>query len=87
MKAKVPKRNGSPGHWNHRVVKHWCEAAEEFYYTIEECHYNKGQKTPFGFTEGLTVNGESIEGLRWTLKHMLKALENPVVVASKYGEK
>jgi len=78
--------------WNHRVVKrvhryknHEGKRRQETYYQVEEAFYTGKSKTkPTLFTDGKIVHGESIASLRWTLEHMLKALDNPIVDAETY---
>lgn len=74
----------SIGYWNHRVVKRTCKVTGDVYYQIEECHYEARRKTPRCITNGLTIGGESVKDLEWTLKQMLKCLKNPIVNGDKY---
>ena len=66
--------------WNHRVIRTKDEHGT--YYNIHECYYNaKEDKIPFSWTENPTspFSDEGVEGLRWTLERMLKALDVPVL--------
>lgn len=64
--------------WNYRIVhKTYTETDGTLahIYGIHECYTD-----PFGYTENpVDVSAESIEGLRWVLEHMLKALNEPVI--------
>jgi hypothetical protein len=77
-------------HWNHRVVKRtsrWKskdgKEHKSVWYQIEECFYEGKRKTPFAFTEGKAVGGESIKEIEWTLKQMLKCLKRPIINGDK----
>lgn len=72
--------------WNHRVIKKTYN--EEEIFSIEEVMYDtkdhslQGEeldKTISGYTEKLSVMGDSIEDLRETLNFMLEALDKPVI--------
>lgn len=72
--------------WNHRVIKKTYH--EEEIFSIKEVMYDtedhslQGEeldKTISGYTEKLSVMGDSIEDLRETLNFMLEALDKPVI--------
>ncbi len=63
--------------WNHRVVKIDTPLGE--YFGICEVYYNE-EGEPWSRTKDfVSVGGEAVEGLRWTLEHMLKSLDQPVL--------
>lgn len=66
-------------HWNHRVVKEKYDNGEE-YYSIRECHYNDDGSIYAYSAEARPAYGETLEDLRWTLEHMLKSLDAPVLI-------
>jgi hypothetical protein len=62
--------------WNHRVIA--TEHDGETWLAIHEVHYHEDK--PYGLTaEPVPVGGNTIKGLRWTLKHMGKALKKPIL--------
>jgi hypothetical protein len=68
--------------WNHRVVRRvYPDAAksEEVLYSIHECYYDENGKLDMMTEDGIDPVGDDLEGLRWTLEHMLAALDKPVV--------
>ena len=68
-------------HWNHRVVRRVFPNGEVSY-AIHEAHYKTKGATagPCSLTlDPVAPTAESIEGLRWCLKKMLEALDNPVL--------
>ncbi len=60
-------------HWNHRVYKRLDKASGDYYYTIREVFYSENGEIEV-YTEPTTPLGEDLDGLRWTLEKMLKAL-------------
>lgn len=65
--------------WNHRVLAH--EHNKEIYLMIHEVYYNDDLK-PIGYTErAVGIGGEDLKSIRWTLKHMRKCLEKPILWA------
>ena len=68
--------------WNHRVVRReYPGKFPEVLYGIHETFYGLDgrSKKPAFTTEPSDVVGESIEGLRQTLKWMLASLDKPVL--------
>jgi len=64
--------------WNHRVLAHDC--GDEMYFQIHEVLYT--DDIPDGYTEkGISVGGESISSLKWTLNKMKKCLSKPILWA------
>ena len=71
-------------HWNHRVVRrvYHHSGHEEVTYAIHEAHYReegKGSGKCDITMNPTDVSGESVDDLKWTLEHMLKALDKPVL--------
>ena len=68
--------------WNFRVVRRvWPEHGAEVEYAIHEAYYGEAGEAK---VEGLTVDAvdphsDTLEGLRWCLEQMLKALDKPVL--------
>jgi hypothetical protein len=67
------KRNSG---WNHRVLV--TEHKGELYFQIHEVYYTKGK--PDSYTANpVSLGADTIDGLRWTLKHMKKCLVKPAL--------
>ena len=65
--------------WNHRVLAH--KYKDEVYFEIHEVLYDENG-VPNGYTEkGITVGGENIKGIRWTLNKMKECLKKPILWA------
>lgn len=64
--------------WNHRVVRRVYPDAEVLY-EIHEVYYNPDGTVDMMTVDGIDPIGEDLAGLRWTLEHMLRALEKPVL--------
>jgi hypothetical protein len=70
--------------WEYRVVrrtfKHPDSDVEEFYGIHEVHHITVGDETKSGRTEDpVSVMSDSVDGLRWVLTEMLKALDKEVI--------
>lgn len=74
--------------WNHRAVRRRTKHAE--WIEVTEVHYANGKPHAFAVRTGppLAVTRSSIEkatdaealaSLRWTIEHMIKALEQPIL--------
>lgn len=67
--------------WNYRVVKN-----NRGEFGIHEAYYNKkGDKKPHSITSTPVdvYSSESLDGLKWVIKHMKKALDKPIL---NYGD-
>jgi hypothetical protein len=65
--------------WNHRVLAH--EHKGEIYFDIHEVYYDDNG-TPNGYTENpVSVGGESLKGIGWTLNRMKECLKKPILWA------
>lgn len=63
--------------WNHRVLAY--EHKGEVYFEIHEVYYN-GIGIPKCYTEkAITVGGDSVEGILWTLDRMKESLAKPIL--------
>lgn len=67
--------------WNHRIVKRSDARGTESgeWFTICEVYYNEDGTNAAHTVDAVGVCGESVESLRWTLEHMLKALDAPIL--------
>ena len=78
-------------HWNHRVIRQEYEYTgldgkpeTEITYAIVEAYYDEkvSNTVPDSWctVTMLSDGDEGVDGLRWQLEHMMRALEQPVVV-------
>ena len=67
--------------WNHRVLAH--KHKDEVYFEIHEVLYDESG-IPNGYTEkGITVGGETVKGMLWTLNKMKECLKKPILWAGE----
>lgn len=60
--------------WNHRILAHKNNG--EVYFQLHEVYYTNG--VPNGYTaDPITVGSETLEGMKWTLNKMQKAIKKP----------
>ena len=59
--------------WNHRVVK--TKDGEDDWYSIHEVFYDKDGNVNGITKEPISVGGNTIEELKWTLTKMLESLD------------
>ena len=71
----VKKRDMST--WNHRVMKR--KDGDEDWFTIHEVYYKDNMDIEGYTKETISVGGNSIEDLRWTLEQMIKSLDKPIL--------
>ena len=65
--------------WNHRILAH--EDGELMYFQIHEVYYNK-EGNPNGYTtNGVSVGGDTIKSITWTLNKMKECRAKPVLFA------
>lgn len=64
--------------WNHRVLAH--EHKGEIYFQMHEVYYDKEGVLNSYTANPVTVGGESIESIKWTLDEMAKAREKPILL-------
>ena len=66
--------------WNYRVCKY--EVNDQTLYAVREVYYDD-DGLPDGFCDASVDNWESVEDLRGTLEHMLRAFDAPVLSVMK----
>ena len=67
--------------WNHRILAH--ENNGEIYLKVHEVYYEN--EIPNGYTANpITIGGENLEALKWTLNKIKLAIKKPILFA---GEK
>lgn len=84
-RARVQMGKGTT-HWNHRVIE-FVDPDGTPWRAIHEVHYVN--HLPVAYTEEPAVvggEGESNDGLRWTLDRMREALEKPILVERDFDQ-
>jgi len=65
--------------WNHRILAH--KQGEEIYLQIHEVYYDK-EGIPDGYTaNSISVGGESLKAITWTLNKMKECRKKPILWA------
>ena len=68
--------------WNHRILAH--EHNGEVYLQIHEVYYNENNIPDSYSKYGVSVGGETLKDIKWTLNKMMDCLSKPILWA---GEK
>ena len=63
--------------WNHRVMKR--KDGDEDWFAIHEVHYKDNMDVEGYTKEATSVEGASIEELKWTLEQMIKSLDKEIL--------
>ncbi len=67
--------------WNHRILAH--ETNGEIYLQIHEVYYSAKGK-PNGYTQNsVSVGGDDLKSIKWTLNKMKECCKKPVLWAGK----
>jgi len=70
--------------WNHRVLAH--KDGDDIWFSIHEVYYDE-KGTPESYTSnGVSVGGNSIKDLSWTLDKMKKCLNKPILSLENFPE-
>lgn len=65
--------------WNHRVMAHLEPNSDRIYLLIHEVTYSD-DGVPQRYTKrAVTVGGEQLSGLKWSLNQMLTCLNKPIL--------
>lgn len=65
--------------WNHRVMAH--EYKDEVYFKIHEVYYDV-EGVPDSYTaDAISIGGESLKDMKWTLDKMQECLSKPILYA------
>ena len=64
--------------WDYRVVRQTTEDGDEWL-SVQEIYYDDETGEPVAHTTDLTMEGDTIAGIRTQLERMLKSLDEPVV--------
>lgn len=68
--------------WNHRVLAH-KHVDDEVYFQVHEVNYCKEGK-PVGYSENsISLEGEDIASIKWTLNYVNKSLLKPILWAGE----
>lgn len=63
--------------WNYRVLAY--EVDSQIYFKVHEVYYDKYDK-PNGYTkEPITIEGEDLEDIMWSLKEIEIAFSKPIL--------
>jgi hypothetical protein len=71
--------------WNFRVLRHLSPpigaVEQEPTFAIHEVYFDKGKEaTPHSCATGsVTLSSDNVDGLRWMLEQMAKALDKPII--------
>lgn len=66
--------------WNHRILAHE-DHKKEIYLVIHDVYYNE-KNIPDGYSEnGVTIGGETLKDIKWTLSKMKECLKKPILYA------
>jgi hypothetical protein len=68
--------------WNHRVLAFTYE--DEVRLQIHEVYYNKKGKPDAYTVNPVSVNGESLKNIKWTLKQMKECLNKPILSGDNF---
>ena len=76
----MAKNDDKKPHWNHIILAH--EFNGEIYFQIHEIYYDNDNK-PIGYTVNpISVGGENLKSIKWTLNRMKECLKKPILWAS-----
>jgi len=65
--------------WNHRILA--SEEGGEIYFKIHEVYYDK-KGIPNGYTaNSISVGGEDLKSIEWTLNKMKECMDKPILWA------
>ena len=76
-KTHIVDDTNSVSSWNYRVIR--TEDGDEPWYAIHEVYYDDNHAVDGYTLRPVTVSGNSIDDLRWTLEQMLKSLDKEVI--------
>lgn len=65
--------------WNHRILAH--EYKGEIYLQIHEVYYDDDGNPKSYTSEAISVGGESLKSITWTLNKMLQCRSKPILWA------
>ena len=73
----IQRNNNTMSKWNHRVVK--TKDGVDDWYSIHEVFYDKDGNVDGMTKQPVSVGGNTIEELKWTLTKMLKSLDKDII--------
>lgn len=79
--------NAPERYWNHRVVRHKQDDANEpYYWAVHEAHYEGGECVAIAVEPLRMMTGDGVTGVRWMLQRMRRAVMKPVLDAETLKE-
>jgi len=63
--------------WNHRLIRHSSKHGD--WLQIHEVYYNEDGTTNGITKEAISIVGEDIKGIKWTLEKMKECLDKPIL--------
>jgi len=66
--------------WNHRVIASRDAKTKEFYFQIHEVYYDDDGKPKAHTAEPVSVGGNTLQDIRWTLNRMQEATKKPFLI-------
>jgi len=73
----IQRNNNTMSKWNHRVVK--TKDGVDDWYVIHEVFYDKDGNVDGMTKQPVSVGGNTIEELKWTLTKMLESLDKDII--------
>lgn len=73
--------------WNYKIIAHDDNiSTDEVYFKIHEVYYNKEGK-PDGYTaDPITIGGEDLKSLHWTINKIKECLDKPILSKKNFPE-
>jgi hypothetical protein len=68
--------------WNHRIMAH-NNGDNEVYFQIHEVYYDENGSPNSYTVNPVTIGGEDLESIEWTLNKMLESLNKPILSAGE----
>jgi len=65
--------------WNHRILAHKFDSG--IYLQIHEVYYDKNGKIDSYTINPITVCGDDLESIKWTLDRMAECIDKPILWA------
>lgn len=72
--------------WNYRILAHKNVDNDEVYLQIHEVYYDQ-DNNPISYTENpITVGGEDINSIKWSLNKMQEAINKPILSVDNFPQ-
>lgn len=66
--------------WNHRILAH-DDGDGQFYFQMHEVYYDENGKPDSYTKNAVTIAGENLKAITWSLNKMKEARKKPVLLA------